>query len=433
MFRFIVLGMNHQTASLEVRERVALSEIEVRELLERSKGHPGLETVAALSTCNRTELLAVPSERGNIPQDLLSLLGSLRPEAAQIPSTCWYLHRNEDAVRHLFRVCAGLDSMMVGEPQIPGQVKEAYKVYCDTCEPHPLFNKLFHLAFRCTKRIRTETRISEGAVSLAYAGVELALKIFSSLERKVALLIGAGETGELAARHLVEKQIGRLIISNRTAERALTLAQQLSGQVIPFEEMTRGLIEADVVLFCTETPEYLVTDPLMADVVARRSGRPLFLIDLGVPRNCDPACGRRNNVFLHDLDDLKRLAEINLARRKAEIPKGEAVIEEMLGEFLRWYNSLEVEPVIRELMERVEAIRCREIEKNRKRFEEEHWKDLDALTRGIIGKILHAPLERVKEQDGNISHRASRIEAMRDLFGLGDESGEDEDTDWDTG
>ncbi len=427
MFKLVVFGMNHETASLEVRERIALSTDEVRQLLQRAEQQPALESAAVLSTCNRTEILAVSSGRGSVSQDLLSLLGTLRPDVGQIPSSSWYLHRAEAAVRHLFRVSAGLDSMIVGEPQILGQVKEAYQLYCEMCKPHPVFNKLFHLAFRCGKRVRTETRLGEGAVSVAYAAVELTLKIFGSLAQKTALLVGAGETGELAARHLLDRQIGRLLLCNRTAERAEGVAQRLGGQVVPFEQLPRGLEEADVVLCCAESPTHLLTDALLGQVLPRRSSRTLFLIDLGVPRNCEPACGHREHVFLYDIDDLKRLAELNLAKRREEIPKAEGIVEATLGEFAVWHRSLQAEPIIRQLMQRVEAIRALEVQKNRKRFEGEHWQDLDALTRGILSKILHVPLEKLKECDGRTSHGMARLEAARELFGLDEEDNPEED------
>ena len=257
MFKLAVFGMNHKTAPLEVREHVALSSDEVRRLLQQAGQQPGLESLAVLSTCNRTEMLAVLSDRGSIPQDLLALLGALRADLEQIPSSSWYLHRAEAAVRHLFRVSAGLDSMIVGEPQILGQVKEAYQLYCEMSQPHPVFNKLFHLAFRCGKRVRSETRLGEGAVSVAYAAVELALKIFGSLAQKTALLVGAGETGALAACHLADKHVGRLLICNRTAERAEEVAQRLGGQGVPFEQLPRGLKEADVVLCPLRTAFHL--------------------------------------------------------------------------------------------------------------------------------------------------------------------------------
>jgi len=418
MFKWVVFGMNHETAPLEVRERLALSADEVRRVLQRAEQTPALDSAAVLSTCNRTEMVAIVSSRGGVPQDLLALLSAVRPEVERIPASSWYLHRAEAAVRHLFRVSAGLDSMLVGEPQILGQVKEAYQLYCEMCQPHPVFNKLFHLAFRCGKRVRTETRLGEGAVSVAYAAVELAMKIVGSLAQKTALLIGAGETGELVARHLIDKQIGRLLLCNRTAERAERLAQRLKGQVLPFEALERALEEADVVLCCAESPTRLLTREQLSKVLPRRSSPALFLIDLGVPRNCEPECGRWENVFLYDLDDLKRLAELNLARRREEIPKAETIVEEMIGEFALWHRSLQAEPTIRQLTQRVEAIRAGEVEKHRKRFEGEHWDDLDALTRGIIGKILHSPLEKLKECDGKTSHGMARLEATRELFGL---------------
>lgn len=426
MLKLIVVGMNHKTAPLETREKMALSPDDAARVLQEASTHPGLETALILSTCHRLELYAIPSERGNLPHDLLGLLSTVRPEVFDIPQECWYHHRNEAALRHLFQVSAGMDSMMLGEPQVLGQLKDAYQQYCDCCEPHPLFNKLFHLAFRCGKRVRTETQLGEGAVSLAHAAVDFAAQRLGGLKDKSALLVGAGETGELVARHLVEHSIQKLKITNRTPERAEALAKQLSCEVIPFTNISDALAYCNLAVFCTESPACLVHSEMLRNLPSHSQETPLLLIDLGIPRNCHPDCAEVPGVQLFHLDDLKQEAEMNLARRMSEIPKAEAIVEEMLGRFLEWHRNLKVEPLIRALMEKAEQVRSQEVDKNRKRFEEASWQDLDSLTRAIIKKVLHAPLEKLKEYDGDMRHGISRIDAFRELFKLDENATKDD-------
>lgn len=424
----LLLGMNHNTAPLEVRERLALTEPEIRQLLEYGRAQHVVESAAVLSTCNRTEICAVTDELSAGPDPLLGMLSHLRPDVRQVPPAHWYLHRNRAAVRHLFRVSAGLDSMMVGEPQILGQLKDAYRIYCESGEGHPVFHKLFQIAFRCGKRVRTETGLGQGEISVASAAVNLALKIFGCLSDNTAFLVGAGETGELVARYLVDRKIRRLLIANRTEERAAVLAQKLSGAVVPWDSLHSALAEADVVLFCTEAPTYLLTEPQVARLMSARSGRILFLIDLSVPRNCDPNCARHDNVFLYNLDDLRKLADLNLDRRRDEIEKAEGIVEEMVGEYLQWERSLQVDGLIAGIMKKAEEIRSREVEKHRRRFEDEHWKDLDALTRGIVRKILADPMTSLRAWHGEDGADPLRIEAVKELFHLGANAEGDDET-----
>lgn len=419
----LLFGMNHRTAPLEVREQMALSESEVRRLLEHARRDAALETAAVLSTCNRTEICALAEGTEPGPDSLLAALAELRPGARQVAPAHWYLYRNRAAVRHLFRVSAGLDSMMVGEPQILGQLKEAYRLYCEGGGSHPVFHKIFHLAFRCGKRVRTETALGQGEVSVASAAVHLAVKIFGSLGDNVALLVGAGKTGELVARYLVDRGIRELLIANRTAARADALAERLSGRTVPFQDLPAALLAADVALFCTESPDYLLTEAALARIMPDRSNRLLFLIDLSVPRNCDPGCARLDNVFLYNLDNLTKLADMNMDRRLEEVQRAEGIVEEVLGEYLAWQRSLIADAVIAAIMKKAEEIRSREVEKHRKRFEDEHWKDLDALTRGIVRKILADPMTNLRAWNEQSDGEAPRLETVRELFRLEPEDG----------
>lgn len=427
MERLVLLGMNHQSAPIEVREQLAIGKQDIERILIHAHEHPQLEALAVLSTCNRVELYAVGLDKELGQQDITEIIANTRPEAGAVEKHHWYLKRNREVVRHLFRVSSGLDSMMVGEPQILGQVKDSYRLYCDHGDSHQLLHKMFHLGFRCGKRVRTETGLGEGNVSVASAAVDLATKIFGSLEDKRTLLIGAGETGELVAWHLKKKGIQRLFVSNRTLSRAECVAESLKGEVMPFQNWKNGILKADVIVFCTESPNYLLTSEELRALMEERRHRTLFLIDLGVPRNCDPACGEEELAFLYNLDDLQQMADTNLAGRKNDIPKAEAIVEETVEEYLHWYQTLGAEEVIRSLVSRLEEIRNLEVSKNRKHFEEKNWEHLELLTKGIIKRIFREPIARIKEYDGNMRHGLGRIETIQELFGLRDDTKEEED------
>ncbi|GAB4315113.1 MAG: glutamyl-tRNA reductase [Candidatus Sumerlaeia bacterium] len=418
MFTVLLAGISHQTAPVEVRERVSLTEDDIRQALEAGPTHPALATFALISTCNRTEIYAATQEPDFDPRLLLDILAVRRPIVKNIPDSHWFFLKNREAVRHLFRVAAGLDSMMVGENQILSQVRDGYRLYSESGASHPLFNKLFHQSFACGKRVRTETKLGEGAVSVASAGVDLAIKIFGSLESKTALLVGTGETGQLAARHLLKKGLRRLLLANRTLSRAVAVADELGGEVVAFDKLHDSIREADMLVLCVEAPQYIITASALGDTLARRGNRPLFVIDLGVPRNAEPACNRLNNVFLYDIDALQKLADMNLERRRSEVPRAEAIVEEMTDDYIRWLKSLRVESTIRSLMLHTENIRRQVLEKNKKHFREDEMKNLDALTRAVVKQIFHGPLEKLKEYDTNMKHGLTRLATIQELFNL---------------
>jgi glutamyl-tRNA reductase len=421
LHKLVILGMNHRSAPMEVRERIALAPHEAREIMGSACHANGVETASLLSTCNRTEICALPLDDKSTPEDLLQLLEQARPDVTNIPTEHWYLHRGFSAVRHLLRVSSGLDSMILGEPQVLGQLKSSFQMYCDTKNTHPLFHKIYSLAFHCGKRVRAETGLGKGEVSVASAAASLALKIFGSLSKKRALLIGTGETGRLVARYLVDRQVRELLVTNRTASRAQALANELGGQATPFEAMRDELVNADMAVFCTESPDFLLESTELREIMPQRSNRTLFLIDLGVPRNCDPSCEDIDNVFLYNVDNLQNLANLNMANRNKEVANAEGIVEEVLDEFKAWHQNLQVEEVIRALMTKAESQRAHEVEINRKRFEQEHWKDLDALTRAVVKRILYSPLMSLKD-DAAQKDRVINMEAVRKVFDLYDDA-----------
>jgi glutamyl-tRNA reductase len=333
-----------------------------------------------------------------------------------------------DAARHLFRVAAGIDSMVLGDVQILAQVKEGFQLAVDAGTAGFFMNRLFQLAFRTGKRARTETEIGDGAVSVSYAAVELAEKIFDDLHKKSALVIGAGETAELTATHLRGKDIGKLFITNRTHERAEQLAAKVQGAVIPFDRWLERLPDVDIVISSVEVNRFILASPDILHIMKHSGNKTLFIIDIGVPRNIDPEIKNYENVFLYDLDTLNVMVEENLQKRRAEIPKVEAVIAEVLAELTHWYSSLEVNPTITALTQFMETIRQEELAKNINRFNPKDRELVELVTKRIVNKIIHAPIVNLRNgQETSLGERLQKMSAIQKLFGLANLSKKDSD------
>jgi glutamyl-tRNA reductase len=416
----LAVGISHHTATVELRERMWMSTDEIRQALLRLHER-FLSECFIVSTCNRTELYGVPKDPEANEQFLKSALIDFKGATDAVRPEHFFCHLNGSAVNHLFKVAAGIDSMVIGDIQILNQVKEAFQQSRDVHALGPIFNRLMQSALHVGKRTRTETLICDGAVSVSYAAVELANKIFADLTRRTALLIGAGETGELTMKHLVSKGIGKVRIANRTREKAEALVNELGGEVVEFSDITDALRSADILITSVGGSGYVVSAEQVATVIRRRSHSPLFIIDIGVPRNVDPGAGRIDNVFLYDIDSLTSIVDRNLEKRTAEVPLVTRIIREELVEFFRWYNSLQVSPTIQGLHDVLESIRQGEVSKNINRFKPEDRELVEMITRRIVNKILHTPLTNLKEGAENGSHGAetmTRVKVLRDLFGL---------------
>jgi glutamyl-tRNA reductase len=413
------IGISHATASVEIREKMWMSVDEIREALSRLHRTFFRECVI-LSTCNRTEVYGITPEQTVDDAGLRNFLIEFKAAHGLVTPGHFFGNYAGGAVHHLFRVAAGIDSMVVGDVQILSQVKEAFQIAQEMELLGPVTNRLMQATLHVGKRARSETAISEGAISVSYAAVELASKIFEDLSRKSALMIGAGETGELTARHLVGKGIGDLLVANRTRARAEALVEQLGGRVVDYESIADALRTADIVITSVTSPSYIVAPADVQKVMKQRSNNPLFIIDIGVPRNVDPAARKIDNVFLYDIDNLNAIVDRNRELRSAEIPRVTSIIREEVSEFFRWYNGLQVGPAIQELRETLEAIRREEVEKNINRFSPDDRELLQLVTRRIVNKILHNPMAALKEgagsgPGGETSHR---IKTLRDLFGM---------------
>ncbi|MFA6449493.1 MAG: glutamyl-tRNA reductase [bacterium] len=419
--RLILVGLNHETAPVEIRERLAFSPQEAELALGELRRDPALEESLLLSTCNRTELVIRhkplnPDETAALPLRLAKRFLEWRG-AESIGYEIFYVRHDEDAVRHLFSVSAGLESMIVGEAQILAQVKEAYQISCRVRTNGFLLNKLMHAALRAGKRARSETEIGMGAVSISLAAVELSQKIFRDLSKKRALVIGAGEMARLTAEHFIQKNVGSLTVANRTDGKAMELAERLGGHAVPFAELQAAVAESDVVITSTGANEFILNEANVRAAMGLRQNKQIFLIDISVPRNIDPAVKRIYNVFAYDIDDLNQIVDRNLGRRRLETAKVEKIIAEEAASFADWHRSLEVTPTIRYLVDKFETVRTDEIKRNAKNFTPEQMETLDKVTQGIVNKILHSPIARLRDS-GSGEDSQFWVDAVRNIFAL---------------
>jgi glutamyl-tRNA reductase len=418
--RIVLVGMNHKTAPVEIRERLQIACGDGGPALAELLGIPEVREVLVLSTCNRVEVLARVADGEAAVERLREFIfrqGNL--DAAEL-SRCLYVHRDREAVCHLFRVAASLDSLVMGEPQILGQVKEAYRRAVDQRATGVLLNRLVHHALRTAKRVRTETGIAGNAVSVSYAAVELAKKIFGGLQGKTILLIGAGEMSELAARHLLRQGVERILIANRTYTRAQELAEAFQGTPVAFDRLPEVLPEVDIVIASTGAPGYVVTAEMVAAALRRRRNRLLFLIDIAVPRDIDPAAGEIDNVYLYNIDHLQDVVDLNRETRLAEAKKAEGIVAEEIEVFEAWFNALAVVPTIVALRGKMEGIVRGEMERSA------HWlggltaeerSRIEGLAASVINKILHDPIAGLKEESIQ-KDELPYVAAVRRLFKL---------------
>ncbi|HJS57221.1 MAG TPA: glutamyl-tRNA reductase [Vicinamibacteria bacterium] len=414
----VVVGVSHRTAPLDVREALAFPRERLQEALARARAEAGLAEAMILSTCNRVEVYGRAAE-GAPTEAVARFLEAFHGRASGTLGPYAYAVSGEAAVRHAFRVAASLDSMVIGEPQILGQVKEAYEVAEAAKSLGPSLGALRNRCLSAAKRARSETRIGQNAVSVSSVAVELARKIFGSLKDRAVLLVGAGKMSELSARHLVGGGARATVLGGRTFPKAEELAATLGGHAAPFEALQAELAKADVVISSTGAPHAVIRREDVAAAVRSRR-RPLFLIDIAVPRDIEPDVRDLANVFLYDLDDMKAVAEANLRERRKEAAAAEAIVEAEVRAFLEWQKSLDVAPLLADLRQRAETIRRSEVERARQRLgplNPDQEAALDAATTAIVNKLLHPPTAHLKEVAKN--GRASEVvELVRRLFGL---------------
>jgi glutamyl-tRNA reductase len=419
MTELLGIGASHKTAPLALRERIALTDHAAEPLLHELTAHPAIGEAVALSTCNRTELYLLVTDPVEAESGVLALLArraGIRP--TELLDGIYSL-RNCDAARHLYRVASGLESMIVGEAEVQGQVKRAYEAALAARTTGPMTNKLFRAALATGKRVRTETAISAGRASVASVAVDAAQDALGDLTARHVLLIGAGETAELTARALHDHGVTTMFIANRRRDRAIALAQQFGGDSGSFDALPGELTRADIVISSTSSPHALLGAEELATVVDERLGRPLLLIDLAVPRDIDPACGELPGVTVVDIDGLQAQVRRHISVRKAEARRAEGIVEEEIQAFAGWLGSLEVMPTVTALRAHADDIVNQVLAENEGRWDslsERDRKRVEALARAIAKRLLHEPTVRVKGLEA--SRRHARLQLLRELFGL---------------
>ena len=416
MMQFALAGLSHKTAPVEVRERLAFNPESLRLALTSLVQKENISEAMILSTCNRVEVVAEgPDDR---------LIRDFLCDYHQIPTSAvskhLYSFKDTDAIRHVFRVTSSLDSMMVGEPQILGQVKEAYRIAEDAGTIGMHLSALMNRAFAVAKKVRSETGISQSAVSISYAAVELAKKIFGTLNGKTVMIIGASKMGELAAKHLKRAGASSVLVTNRTFERAVELAKVFEGAAVPFEHFTDHIDRSDIVISSTGAPHFIITKPMGEQIIHRRKNKPMFFIDIAVPRDIEPSVNQIDNAFLYDIDDLQQVVDSNLKDRLKEAHRAEEIIDHEVEAFCTKMQSREVVPTIVQLRDTLEKLRRDEIERNRKLLKEltpEQQAAIDQITSSLINKILHQPIAELK-QAAHLPEGPDTVEIIRKIFNV---------------
>ena len=415
----ILIGINHKTAPVELRECMAFSKDESSTALDVLRRIATIHEALLYSTCNRVELLMVTDDRNHAVRAAKKFISDFNKIPVTEFESSLYVHENDEAVRHLFRVAASLDSMIVGEPQILGQIKEAYRGAAQAKSAGVILNRLMHRAFFVAKRVRTETGIGDRAVSISYAAVELARKIFGSLEGKRVLLIGAGEMAELAVEHLIRNQVSETLVANRTFENGLELSRRFNGKAIRFEEIAEHLRTVDIIISSTGAPGFVITRDIVKPVIRARRSRPIFFIDIAVPRDIDPEINRLDNSYVYDIDDLKGIIDENIEDRQKEAVKGERIIDEAVIRFREWHEALDVVPTIVALRGKLEAMAEAEIKRTvqSQGMTAEASQALQRMMGSFINKVLHDPTMYLK-RDGMLGDKSLHIDTVRKLFKL---------------
>lgn len=415
----VLVGLNHRTASVDIRERLALANYCTPEnwAIPPSKS---LKEVLILSTCNRVEILSYGLAEANLEQEILAHWCRTCKVERDFVTDHVYIYKGAEAIRHLFSVAASLDSMVLGEPQILGQLKSAYRKSTEAKTTGPILNRLLHKSFSVAKRIRNETAIASSAVSISYAAVALAKRIFGQMQEQSALLIGAGEMAELAATHLIAAGLRKIYIANRTFERAQNLAEHFHGQAIDFAEINQCLPKVDIVITSTGSTQPIINAEEIKPALKSRKNQPMFFIDIAVPRDVDPEVNNLDNVYLYDIDDLREVVEENVANRQEEARHARVIIDEEVIAFNHWLQGLSSQPTIRALLQQAENIVQMEVQKTIKihNLDEKQRVALERMGQAIVHKILHQPLSFLKRNNQDQSQNLSSLNIFQMIFNL---------------
>lgn len=429
---FEVVGLSHRTAPIEIRERFMFARSEFADALARLISHRTVREAALLSTCNRTEVYMHVAEDDGGVAEAIRLLAEHAGELPRQAESYMYVHRNIDVVRHLYRVTAGMDSMVLGEAQIQGQVRDAYELARgltgDRRAVQAVFNRLFQTALSVGGQVRTETQLSEGAASVPSAAVELSRKIFGSLRGRSGMILGAGDMGELTLRTLIAEGMSEVYVASRRLSRSEELTREVGGSAVPYEEFREKLGLIDVLITSTAAPVALVKEDDLRRARSKVKKKPLLIVDISIPRDVDPAVGKLRDIFLYSIDDLKHIVSESLERRRGELPRAEEIVREAADAFWRWRSGLQAVPLIKELRERAEEVRRTEFDKAMRHFDglsESDKERIERLTKSMLKKLLHEPTSRLRKAAEN-GQDLDLIAAVQYLLETGDDD-DDED------
>ena len=419
MSEIILIGANHKTAPVELREKLSFTTDETLTALEPFKNDDRIREALVFSTCNRMEILYIPETEDEIDTVIAFISGHKNLPVEEFRSSL-YIHHGEDAIRHMFSVASSLDSMMVGEPQILGQVKQAYKTAIKVGAAGVLLNRLMHKSFSVAKRVRKETGIGDNAVSISYAATELASKIFSDLSTKSVMLLGAGEMAELAVEHLISHRVKRIVVANRTFKNALSLAQKFNGEAVHFEEREDALADVDIIISSTGATDYVLTRDQVKKAMKRRNHNTIFFIDIAVPRDIDPRINKISNAYVYDIDDLKNVVESNIQQREQETVKAKRFVEEAVVVFRQWLDSLAIVPTIKAINDKMTTIVDMELEKtlgSLSHLSEADVAAIQRMTRAIASRAIHDPILFLRNA-GDHRDDSLYLNVTRQLFNL---------------
>jgi glutamyl-tRNA reductase len=416
-----LIGLNHNTADVDVREKFSFNGPKLEQGLLAFRELPEVEEAIILSTCNRVELYANVVDTEKASEEIKAFLSAFHNINRASLEKGIYIYHDTDAVKHIFRVASSLDSMVVGEPQILGQLKDAFELALSKKTTGFLLNRLMKKAISVAKRVRTETRIAENAVSISFAAVELAKKIFTDLSKRVFMLLGAGEMAELAARHLIGNGVKEVLVSNRTYERACDLAKEFHGKPVRFDDFIREMVRTDIVICSTGAPQFILMKSHMQKVMKERKQRQVFIIDISVPRNIDPEINNLDNVYLYNVDDLQGVIDANKFERQKEAEKAEKIVEEELETFQKWLSSLDSVPTIVALREKAEEIRKEELDKLFNKIQgigEKEREAIEYMATVLMNKLIHPPTAALKESSED---KDALVATIRKLYGINGE------------
>ena len=442
MLSILTLGISYKETPVELREKLSFNDKDAEQVLLNILTSTDLKECIILSTCNRIEIYAVSEDVETSAAQLKKFMSEFHNVSSDKLSSHFYTFIGTDAGRHLYRVASSLDSMVVGEPQILGQVKDAYKTATKADTTGLILNKLFHSAFFTAKKVRSETGIGSQAVSISYAAVELAKRIFDDFSTRTAVLIGSGEMGELAAKNLINVGINELIITSRNIENARLLAQNLGGKAVGMEEVYYHINHADIIITATDSIDYIIKPHHLKEALNIRKNEPIFLIDIAVPRDIDPRIQELENVYLYDIDDLNGILDENVKSRKQSTKKAEEIVNHRVERFLHWLEELKVFPAIVELKNRFELIKNQEIEKAFRKLNlmDSNQKEIiENMASAMLSKLLHSPLSNLKKESSNYTS-SIYVDTLNKLFDLqtkltlvDDKTDEESSQDWNKG